>query len=185
MAADGDREPEDEAMLARLRAGDRGAFGDLVRAHRVALVRAVRGYVASDADAEDVTQQALLKALRAIGEFRGEASLATWLRRIAVNTAMNFKRDAHHDRAVRLSDIEIITNALSTGRMSARQVRSRLADAIVQLPPKQRIVVELRIVHELPFAAIAKVAGCSEDSAKANFRHAVAKLRELSGIAGP
>jgi RNA polymerase sigma-70 factor (ECF subfamily) len=69
--------------------------------------------------------------------------------------------------------------------MSARQARRKLAAAIVQLPPKQRIVVELRIVHEMPFAAIAKIAGCSEDSAKANYRHAVAKLRELSGIAGP
>ena len=43
---------------------------------------------------------------------------------------------------------------------------------IVQLPPKQRTVIELRIVHELPFAAIAKIANCSEDSAKANFRDA-------------
>ena len=176
--------PTDDDLLARLRAGDRSAFGDLVRAHRAAIVRAVRGYVANDAEAEDVTQQALLKALRAIGEFRGDASFETWLRKIAVNTAINFTRDAHHDRAIPLSQIEIITNALSAGRMSARQGRKKLAEAIAQLPPKQRIAVELRIVHELPFAAIAKIAGCSEDSAKANFRHAVAKLRELAGIAG-
>ena len=178
--------PSDEAsdeLLARLRAGDRAAFGELVRAHRAGIVRAVRRYVASDAEAEDVTQHALVKALRAIATFRGDSSITTWLHRIAVNTAMNHTRDAHHDRAIPLEDVEIITNALSTGRMSAREARRRLADAIVQLPPKQRIVVELRIVHEMPFAAIAKVAGCSEDSAKANFRHAVAKLRELSGLA--
>jgi RNA polymerase sigma-70 factor (ECF subfamily) len=182
VATDDDREPD--PLLVRLRAGDRAAFGELVREHRATIVRAVRGYVASDAEAEDVTQQALIKALRAIPEFRGDSSIATWLRRIAVNTAINFTRDAHHDRAIPIEDVEIITNALSTGRMSARQARRKLAAAIVQLPPKQRVVVELRIVHELPFAAIAKIAGCSEDSAKANFRHAVAKLRELSGIAG-
>ena len=179
-----DDDRESDAVLARLRAGDRAAFGELVRVHRPAIVRAVRGYVANDAEAEDVAQHVFVKALRAIGEFRGEASLATWLRRIAINTAMNFTRDAHHERAIPIEDVEIITNALSTGRMSAREARRKLADAIVQLPPKQRIVVELRIVHELPFAAIAKIAGCSEDSAKANFRHAVAKLRELSGLGG-
>lgn len=173
----------DDDVLARLRAGDRGAFGELVRAHRAKLVRAVRGYVASDAEAEDVIQQALVKALRAIAEFRGDSSIETWLRKIAVNTAINFTRDAHHDRAVPISQVEIITNALSAGRMSARQVRKKLAEAIVQLPPKQRVAVELRIVHEMPFAAIAKIAGCSEDSAKSNFRHGVAKLRELAGIA--
>ena len=174
----------DDEVLERIRAGDRAAFGELVRAHRAMIVRTVRGYLASDAEAEDVAQQSLLKALRAIGDFRGEASVATWLRKIAVRTALNYKRDARHDRAVPLSDVEIITNALSTGRMSMRQARRKLADAIVQLPPKQRIVVELRIVHELPFAAIAKIADCSEDSAKANFRHAVARLRELSGLTG-
>jgi RNA polymerase sigma-70 factor (ECF subfamily) len=173
---------DEAALLARLHDGDRAAFGELVRTHRAALVRAVRGYVANDAEAEDVTQQALLNALRAIGGFRGDASLATWLRRIAVNAAINFTRDAHHGRVVSLEDVEIITNALSTGRMSARHARKRLADAIVQLPPKQRLVVQLRILHEMPFAAIAEVANCSEDSAKANYRHAVARLRELSGL---
>jgi RNA polymerase sigma-70 factor (ECF subfamily) len=173
---------DDDALLERLRAGDRAAFGEVVRVHRPAIVRAVRGYVANDAEAEDVAQHVFVKALRAFAEFRGESSLATWLRRIAVNTALNFRRDARHDRMVPIEDLEIITNSLSTGRMSARQARRKLADAIQQLPPKQRVVVELRIVHEMPFAAIAKVAGCSEDSAKANFRHAVVKLRELSGL---
>ena len=176
----GDRESDE--LLERLRAGDRTAFGDVVRVHRPAILRTVRGYVANDAEAEDVAQHVFIKALRAIGEFRGDASLATWLRKIAVNTALNFTRDAHHDRAIPLEDVEIITNALSTGRMSARHARKKLAAAIQQLPPKQRMAVELRIVHELPFAAIAKIAGCSEDSAKANFRHGVAKLRELSGL---
>ena len=74
--------------------------------------------------------------------------------------------------------VRVLADALAGlhAGMSAREARRRLADAIVQLPPKQRIV------HEMPFAAIAKVAACSEDSAKANFRHAVAKLRELSGL---
>jgi RNA polymerase sigma-70 factor (ECF subfamily) len=177
-----DGERESDELLARLRAGDRTAFGEVVRAHRAAIVRTVRGYVANDAEADDVAQHVFIKALRAIAEFRGEASLATWLRRIAVNTALNFTRDAHHERAVPIEDVEIITNALSTGRMSARLARKKLAAAIAQLPPKQRLAVELRIVHELPFAAIAKIANCSEDSAKSNFRHGVAKLRELSGL---
>jgi RNA polymerase sigma-70 factor (ECF subfamily) len=172
----------DHRLLERLRAGDRAAFTELVRAHRADVFRFVRGRMSSDADAEDVTQQAFVNALRAIARFRGDSGLRTWLHRIALNLAMNHARDARHGRAVSLDEVEIITNALSTGRLSARESKKRLAAAVRELPPKQRLVVELRIVDELSFAAIATIAGCSEDSAKANFRHAVARLRELSGI---
>jgi RNA polymerase sigma-70 factor, ECF subfamily len=182
-SADVDAGARDALLLERLRAGDRSAFTELVRAYRADVFRLVRARVSTDADAEDVTQQALVRALRAIGTFRGDASLRTWLHRIAVNAALNHARDARSGRSISLDDVEIITNALSTGRMSAREARRKLAAAVRELPPKQRLVVELRIVHELSFAAVAGIAGCSEDSAKANFRHAVARLRELSGLA--
>jgi RNA polymerase sigma-70 factor, ECF subfamily len=167
----------DEALVSRIRAGERSLFGDLVRRHRTDIRRLLRTYVATDEEAEDLTQQAFVSALRALDGFRGEASFRTWLHRIAVNAAKNHARDTKRRKLVPIEDVEIITNALATGRMAVREARRRLASALERLPPKQRLVVELRLVHEMSFRAIAGFADCSEDSAKSNFQHAVKQLR--------
>jgi RNA polymerase sigma-70 factor, ECF subfamily len=63
-------------------------------------------------------------------------------------------------------------------------VQAQLRAAVAELPPKQRMVVELRIFDELPFAAVAAIAGCSEDAAKVNFHHAVKRLRARMNASG-
>ena len=179
MAGPSDRDLDDEApLVARIQAGERAAFAEVVKRHRGAVLRLVRGWVASDAEAEDLTQQTFLSALRAIETFRGEARLATWLHRIALNTAKNHARDEKRTRSVSIEEVELITNALGTGRMAAREAKRKLAAALADLPAKQRLVVELRLVHELSFKAIAEIAACSEESARANFQHGTKRLRE-------
>jgi RNA polymerase sigma-70 factor (ECF subfamily) len=175
----------DHAMVERVRAGERQAFADLVKKHRAGTQRLIRGYVASDEEAEDVTQETFLRVLRAIDSFRGEASFRTWLYRIAVNGALNHARDQKRGRAVSIEEVDLITNALGTAKMSAREARRKIAEALELLPPKQRLVVELRLVHEMPFRAIAGIAGSSEDAARANFQHAVKRLRALLAEPGP
>jgi RNA polymerase sigma-70 factor (ECF subfamily) len=172
---------EDDEIVRRLQAGDRRVFEEVVRRHRDGILRLARGYVKSDAEAEDLTQQTFLQALRAIDGFRGEASLGTWLHRIAVNAALNYARDQKRARAVPISEVELITNALGTGRMAAREAQKRLAAALDQLPPKQRTTVELRLVHEMSFRAIAEITASTEEAARANYHHAVKRLRELIG----
>jgi RNA polymerase sigma-70 factor (ECF subfamily) len=172
---------EEDEMVRRLRAGDRRSFEEIVQRHRAGIFRVVRGHVKSDAEAEDVTQQTFLQALRAIATFRGESSLSTWLHRIAVNAALNHLRDQKRTRAVSLEEVELITNALGTGRMAAREAQKKLAAALEQLPTKQRTTVELRLVHEMSFRAIAEITSSTEESARSNYHHAVKRLRELIG----
>jgi len=169
---------DDGALVARVQSGDRKAFGELVRRHREPVARLVRRWVRDDEAAEDVTQQVFLRALRGIEGFRRDASFSTWLHRIAQNAAKNHARDAK--RTVAIEDVELITNALGTGRMAAREARARLGAALEQLPPKQRMTVELRLVHELPFRAIAEMIGSTEEAARANYQHAVKRLREIT-----
>jgi RNA polymerase sigma-70 factor (ECF subfamily) len=167
----------DLALVARIRKGERHLFGDLAKKYRPEIQRLARGYVKTDEESEDVTQQALMRALRGIDGFRGEASFRTWLHRITVNVSLNHARDKGRIHAVSLEEVELITNALGTGKMAAREARRKLAVAVERLPPKQRQVVELRLVHELAFRAIAEIMSSTEDSAKANYQHAVKKLR--------
>ena len=83
----------DAALVARAQRGERGAFDDLVRRHQQGMWRLVRRYVSSDADAADVVQQAFVRAYRAVERFRGDASVRSWLYRIAINVALNHVRD--------------------------------------------------------------------------------------------
>jgi RNA polymerase sigma-70 factor, ECF subfamily len=172
---------EDGDFGDRLRRGDRDAFAEVFQRHREAIRAALASYAKTDDEIEDLLQETFLRALRAIDSFRGESSIFTWLYRIAVNAALNRARSRNRERTVSVEQVDLITNALGTGRMAAREARRRLAAALERLPPKQRTVVELRLVHEMPFRAIASLAECSEESARANFRHAVKKLRELAG----
>jgi RNA polymerase sigma-70 factor (ECF subfamily) len=176
---------EERAMVERIRAGDRGPFADLVKKHRDGLRRMLRGYVRTDEEAEDLTQQTFMHALRGIGAFRFDAALSTWFYSIGKNLARNHARDLRRAPSISIEDVEIITNALGTGRLAAREARRKLGAAVEQLPAKQRMVVELRLVHEMSFRAIAGIANCSEESARSNYQHAVKKLRELTmGVKG-
>lgn len=171
---------DDAPLVARFRAGERSAFDELVLRHRDSLLRVVRRYVKSEDDAEDVTQRALLQALEKLDTFRGESTFRTWIHRIAVHMALNHIRGrGRADPSVELDDLPAFTNALETNRLVAAEVWGRVAQRLTELPPKQRLVVELRLFHELSFQEIGAVAGCSEDSAKANFQHGIKRLRGL------
>jgi RNA polymerase sigma-70 factor (ECF subfamily) len=171
-------EPETE-LVSRARAGDRGAFGELVRLHRGAVCVLVRRYIRDDDDAQEVVQRSLVRAYDALPEFRGDASFRTWLCRIATNLSLNHLRDRRRFRPAEVEDVDAITNSLATGRVVAREAKTRVASALQQLPDKQRVAVELRLIQELPFNEIAEALECSEDSAKSNYHHGIKRLREV------
>ncbi|WP_437957513.1 RNA polymerase sigma factor [Sorangium sp. So ce119] len=171
---------EDAPLLDRFLAGDRAAFDELVLRHRDSLRRLVRRYVRSEDDAEDVTQRALLRALEKLGTFRRESTFRTWIHRIAVHLALNHLRGQRSAApGVELDELPAFTSALETNRLVAAEVWARVARRLTELPPKQRLAVELRLFHELSFQEIAALSDCSEDSAKANFHHGIKRLRGL------
>ena len=95
---------DDASLVARIVAGDRGAFEQLMRLHNSALFRAARAIVRDDADAEDVLQEAYLAAYRHLSEFRGDSRLSTWLTRIVINQALGRLRSRRRDNVVELMD---------------------------------------------------------------------------------
>lgn len=170
---------EDAPAVERFRAGDKSAFQAIAIKYREPLVGLVRRYVKNDADAQDVAQRALLKAFEKIDTFRGDSAFRTWLYRIAIHLALNHIRGQDRTAPVELDDIASFTNALDTGKLVAAELWQKVVKRLEELPPKQRLVVELRLFHELSFKEIATIASSSEDSAKANFHHGVKRLRDL------
>lgn len=179
--ADDMLEDEDAAALARVAAGDTSAFGELATKHRAALVRLVHRYVKNAGDAEDVAQRALLRAFEKIDTFRREAPFRTWLFRIAIHLAQNHVRGRDRAEPLEVDDIAAFTSALDTRRLVAAELWRKVEKRLLELPPKQRLVVELRLFHEMPFKEVAAIAGSTEESAKANYHHGVKRLRDVIG----
>ncbi len=171
----------DDALVARARRGERGAFDELVKRHQRGLWRMVRRYVRNDADASDVVQQAFVRAFRALDRFRGEASVRSWLYRIGVNVALNHVRD--HGRELPSDDAgaELTVDAVAPGALLTAERARALREAVAALPPKQRMVLELRVFDELSFREVAAIADCTENAAKVSFHYAVKRLREVLG----
>lgn len=171
----------DDLTLVRASvAGSREAFDVLVERHRRPVYQLCYRYVGNHEDASDLAQEALLRAYRALGTFKGESSLATWLYRIAVNVCLNrvtaktpvtepIEEARHVDR--RADD-----PALAMLRAEQSQ---RVRAAIARLPNRQRTVLVLRVYQELPHQEIAGLLGSSVGAVKANFFHALRNLRKL------
>ncbi len=133
------------------------------------------------ADADDLTQETFVRVSRGLSGFRGDASLSTWIYRIATNVV--------HDRA-RRPDFQLHARAAEPGALStlstmpivevARQEMSEcVRDYVDQLPPEYRTVVVLSEFEELPDREIAAVLGISLEAAKVRLHRARARLREL------
>ena len=171
----------DQELAERFRNGDRTAFDALVRRHQKGVWRLIRRYVKSDADAADVTQLAFVRAFRGLAAFRGTATVRSWLYRIAINCALSWLRDHRREQPAEIGEDALTEDNPAPARLSASDDRARLRAAIAQLPPKQKLVLELRVFDDLAFREVADLADCSENTAKVNFHYAVKRLRDILG----
>jgi len=169
-------------FVERLRAGDERAFEELVEQYRERVYRVAWRILRDDEGAEDAAQEAFIKVFRNIGRFEERPSLYTWIYRITVNIALNkLKRDKFR-RMLPLGDmIKRDTRPFADPERAALggEVAERIEEAVKTLPEKQRAVFTLRFYEELSHKEIAEIVGCSEGTSKANYFHAIRKLRKL------
>src|SRR5215831_18759055 len=159
--ADEDDDLEDDDV-DRARRGDRIAFGRLVRRHQRRVYAAALHILGNHSDADDVTQEAFVRAYRGLGSFDGRADFFTWLYRIAVNTALNALRSgkrgaALHDRSgAEAAHLGGRPEALGQGGRSPAQSTedtaevARVLDAVAELSPALRVTLVLATIEELP-----------------------------------
>ena len=171
----------DLELAEAFRAGDRGAFDLLVRRHQKGIWRLVRRYIKSDADANDVTQLVFVRAFKGLVTFRGQSAVRSWLYRIAINCSLSWIRDHRFEHASEIAEDALTETNAGPARIAGDQEGSRLRAAIAQLPPKQKLVLELRVFDDLSFKEVAELADCSENTAKVNFHYAVKRLRDILG----
>jgi len=174
-------DPSDLELVERARSGDDAALGALAQRHHAAAYRVALGFVHEDDLAQDVVQDAFLKAFRALGGFRADASFRTWLLTITANEAKGALRKKGRRRETALDEAGEIGSEEGGPAHDAivRQEASRARTMLEQLPEKQRLSVTLRVDEGLSFKEIGEVIGSSEGAARVNYFHGIRRLREL------
>jgi RNA polymerase sigma-70 factor (ECF subfamily) len=180
----------DAELAQRIGAGDQRAFELLMRRHNQLLFRTARSILHDDAEAEDAVQDAYLLAYRAIGKYRGDARLSTWLTRIVVNEAIARSRKTTRQASViRLHPDGDINNELieadmndaateSAERQAMRaQARHLLEASIDALPEAFRTVFVLRAVQEMSGEEVALCLDIPEATVRSRFFRARSQLR--------
>lgn len=168
----------DLQLVERVKAGERMAFSELVKRHQRSVLRLSLRFTKDLSSAEDVTQEAFIKAYEKLNLFEGRASFKSWLLQIAVNTAKNRLREWKRE-TVDIQDVQLAVGAEAETSLIHSAVGKILNLAVEELPLKQRTALILRVYEDLSFAEIADVMDCPYDTAKANYRHALLKLKEV------
>ena len=160
----------DAELVKRVQAGDSTAFDILVQKYQHKVVNLVGRFVSDQAECYDITQEAFIKAYRAIGNFRGDSQFYTWLYRIAANTAKNYLasrarkspsytvevEDAeHYEGASGLKEYTTPENLLLT-----EEIKQTVFDAIEGLPDDLKSAITLREIEGLSYEEIAEVMDC-------------------------
>ena len=178
-------------LIRRVQNGESDAFFDLVRPYERAVFLAALSLVKNDADAEDVAQEAILKAFKNLARFRQEAKFSTWLIQIAINEAkMKLRKDRRHlyesIEEGRLGDDGDYTpkdfadwREIPSEALEQKELRNALTKALDSLPEKYRTVLVLRDVQQMNIAETAKMLGISEENVKTRTSRARLQMRDL------
>ena len=186
-------EQSDLSLVQLAQRGDAGAFDALVRRYQHKVVKLVLRYVRDPAEAEDIAQEAFIKAYRALPRFRGDSAFYTWLYRIAINTAKNVLASRGRspiryevDRADD-DDYDVVANLKDTATPEAlaltEEIRSTVTAAIDALPEDLRTAIQLRELEGLSYEEIAAAMECPVGTVRSRIfraREAIdARLRDV------
>jgi RNA polymerase sigma-70 factor (ECF subfamily) len=182
----------EHTLLARLRAGDDGAFEELVRANGGRMLATARRFLRHEEDARDAVQEAFLQAFRALPGFAGDAKLSTWLHRIVINAALMKLRTQRRRPETSIDDLLPRFDAdghrvlepqeaadLPDVQLDRAELRALVSRSIARLPESYRAVLVLRDVEDLDTAEAARLLGSSEGAVKTRLHRARQALRTL------
>lgn len=172
---------DDREILAALReeGNENYAFNLLVRKYSQRLYWHIRRAVLDHDDADDLLQNTFIKAWKNLPYFREESRLYTWLYRIATNETINFLKSKRLRTMFSMSGYEsaFADKLASDPYFSGDEISRRLYRAIAKLPPRQKMIFNMRYFDELKFTEIAEILNRSVGAVKASYHHAYTKIQ--------
>lgn len=167
----------DEDIVRRVQAGERHLFEVLMRRHNPRVYRVARAIARDDDEAEDIMQEAYVRAFTHIDRFEGRAKFSTWLTRIAIHEALGRRRNA---RPTAEADLDAMTDRSRSPEESAAsaQIVALLGRAVAGLPEHFRVVFVLRAAQQLSVREVAECLEIGEETVRTRYFRARALLRE-------
>jgi len=189
-------------LIRRVQAGELDAFYELVRPYERAVFVSTFAILKNEADAEDISQEAILKAFKYLPRFRQEAKFSTWLIQIAINEAkMKLRKDRRHlydsiEEGQLTDDGDYVPKDFADWReipseaLERKELREALTEALNSLPEKYRVVLILRDVQQLNIAETAQALGISDANVKTRLSRARLQMRDaltsrFTSLSGP
>jgi RNA polymerase sigma-70 factor (ECF subfamily) len=186
-----ERRIDDTMLIREAQRGNRAAFEELVRHYDQAVLRLALHLTGTEQDAQDVYQDAFLKAYKNIGSFRFECSFYTWIYRIVTNLCLDHlrKRNVRKEDAPVAKDAsggeydlldqvpDVRAGANPERDLLRRQLGARIAGALEKLTPRERMVFELKHYHGLKLRTVGEILQTTEETAKNTLFRATQKLR--------
>ncbi len=172
---------QDLMTLFRESGNSHYAFNLIVRKYQEKLYWHIRSILLLHEDADDVIQNTFIKVWEGLPAFREEASLYTWLYRIATNEALNFLKKKKRRAWLSLTDKEHQLAGTLEGDpyFSGDEIQQKLQQAILKLPEKQRVVFQMKYLQEMKYEEMSEILQTSVGALKASYHHAVKKVEQF------
>ena len=179
----------DAVLVRRTQRGDVDAFDELVRRYQERIYATVYHMTSCHEDANDLTQESLIKAYRALSSFKGDSSFFTWLYRIAVNKTINFlKQRKSRGGQMSLNDLDfnaehdpdlvaLISERTPRREINLAELQERLNEAMQRLSEVHRLVVTLHDVQGLPHEEIGRIMDCNVGTVRSRLFYARQQLQ--------
>ena len=172
--------PDEESLVRRAQQRDQQAFAQLYEEHFDKIYRYVALRIGDRVEAEDITQQVFLKALRSISSFRWKGiAFSAWLFRIAHNQMVDYLRKKTKQATVPIDEVQVSVSSDPQLLLEQRLSIEQLVSATKRLTEAQREVISLRFAGELPITQVARIMGKSEGAIKALQHSAIVALRKV------
>jgi RNA polymerase sigma-70 factor (ECF subfamily) len=168
--------------IQKFRDGDEALFQQIIETYSERIFHIVLRMLRDIDDAEDIVQETFTRAFMKRKTFRGKSSVYTWLVRIAYNNALNKIKKS---RSMAQLHPGIASDSSPEEEVQRKEILQRIEQAIRELPPKQKMVFNLRFYEKMPYKDITKLMKCKEGTAKALYHFALEKLSEKLGDYNP
>jgi RNA polymerase sigma-70 factor, ECF subfamily len=189
-------EPPDDQLVDRARRGDTAAYSELVRRHHRKIFVLVYNMLGQREDAEDLVQDIFIKAYRALPQFKGDAAFYTWVYRIALNRAINFRKQRARRAGSSLDDeneaierdpayLELTSRESPFRDLAITELHERLNKALARLSDKHRTVVVMHDIEGVPHEEIARILNCSPGTVRSRLFYARQLLQSELGDLAP